>query len=73
MFGRKKEPLFGNDIKPDCSYCTHGPGPAENCTYKQFGEGETPASCRAFQYDPLRRSPYAPPPLKKHDPGEFEL
>ncbi len=73
MFGRKKEPLFGNEIEPDCSYCAHGPGPAENCNCKQFGEGETPASCRAFQYDPLRRSPDAPPPLKKHDPSEFEL
>lgn len=73
MFGRKKKPLFGNDIQPDCSYCVHGPGPAENCDCRQPGEDENPGSCRAFRYDPLLRAPYAPPPLKKHDPGEFEL
>lgn len=73
MFGRKKKPLFGNEIAPDCSYCAHGPGPAENCAFLHVGEDGTPASCLAFQYDPLLRTPYAPPPLKKHDPSEFEL
>ncbi|XOQ43937.1 MAG: tRNA-uridine aminocarboxypropyltransferase [Clostridium sp.] len=73
MFKRKKEPLFGNNIEPDCSYCAHGPGPAETCPYRQVDKDDATKSCRAFQYDPLMRAPYAPPPLKKHDPGEFEI
>lgn len=75
MFGRKKkkEPLFGNEIEPDCSYCMHGPGPAEACAYRQFDEEDPMKTCRAFQYDPLLRAPRTPPPLKKHDPSDFEL
>lgn len=73
MFQRKKAPFFGGGIEPDCSYCVHGPGPAGDCAHRKFGAGETAAACRAFRYDPLMRTPATPPPLKKHDPGEFEL
>lgn len=73
MFGRKKKPIFGNEITPDCSYCVHGPGPAKDCSCRQLGEDGASASCRAFQYDPLLRTPYAPAQIKKHDPDEFEL
>jgi hypothetical protein len=73
MFGRKKKPLFGNEIAPDCSYCVHNQGTGEECAFRQPGEDGTLSSCRAFQYDPLLRAPYVAPPLKKHDPSEFEL
>lgn len=72
MFGKKKKPLFGDEIEPDCSYCVHGPGPAETCPCRN-PEEDGAAACRAFQYDPLLRTPRTPPPLKKHDPGDFEL
>lgn len=68
---KKNRTLFGGGIEPDCGYCAHGPGPAEKCAFlRRKKEG---AACRAFRYDPLRRTPEPPPPLKKHDPGEFEL
>ena len=67
---RKKAPLFGGGIEPDCGYCVHGPGPAAQCARRAGANG---AACRAFRYDPLRRTPVTPPALKKHDPGEFEL
>ena len=73
MFRRKKAPLFGGGIEPDCRCCVHGPGPAAACSFRAPGAEENAASCRAFRYDPLKRAPVTLPPLKKHDPGEFEL
>lgn len=71
MFKKRNQALFGDGIEPDCGYCVHGPGPAENCAFRRRKKGG--GACRAFRYDPLRRTPAVPPPLKKHDPGEFEL
>ncbi len=66
MFGKKKK-MFGGGIEPRCEYCVHFSESAP-C---RFGKSGTP--CRRFRYDPLRRTPVSPPPLKKHDPGEFTL
>lgn len=73
MFRKKKAPLFGDGIEPSCRYCAYGPGPAETCPRRDAGPENAEAACRAFRYDPLMRTPVTPPPLKKHDPGEFEL
>lgn len=73
MFGRKKEKLFGNGIEPNCGYCTYcsDSGPGVPCRIGRTPEdGE---ACSQFSYDPLRRSPMGPPPLKKHSPDEFKL
>ena len=63
---RKAQKLFGNEIDPDCLYCTEFSGGA--C---RFGRKDGP--CGSFRYDPLKRVPHTPPALKKHDPEEFKL
>ena len=70
MFGKKKKPLFGNAIEPDCNYCTHFSGEGEKGS---CGLGNGPGPCAEFVYDPLRRSPSRLPALKEHDPDEFKL
>ncbi len=69
MFGKKKKPLFGASIEPECGYCVHfaGDGGEGSCELGRDGP------CAEFAYDPLRRSPFRPPRLEKHDPGEFKL
>lgn len=70
MFGKKKEPLFGNSVEPDCRYCAHfsEDGADGSCVL-----GYRPEPCADFAYDPLRRAPSRLPQLKKHDPDEFKL
>mgnify|MGYP003314631266 CR=1 FL=1 len=55
--------LFRNDIERDCAYCVHGRTLTEEqvaCPKK--GVMSAASHCRAFQYDPLRRTP--PRPVK---------
>ncbi len=70
MFGKKKKPLFGSSIAPDCKYCAHfsGDGAGDSCEL-----GHSPGPCADFAYDPLLRAPSRLPSLKKHDPDEFKL
>ena len=70
MFWKKKEPLFGSSIEPECKYCTHfsGDGSEDLC-----GLGHKPEPCADFDYDPLLRAPSRSPQLKKHGPDEFKL
>ena len=60
MFQKK---LFQSDIEPRCAYCARGADVGEGrvlCPKKgQVSGGD---SCRAFQYDPLKRVP--PKPLR---------
>ena len=61
LFHRKKKDYFGDKIETDCAYCRFG---------SDFdGDG----SCRKFSYDPLKRKPFAPPPLREYDPDDFKL
>ena len=51
-----KNKLFGKNITPDCSYCSHSVfenGIIACKKSKQFHNG----NCRAFDYDPLLRVP----------------
>ncbi|MCI1982946.1 MAG: hypothetical protein LKJ45_07265 [Oscillospiraceae bacterium] len=66
MFGKKKKNLFGSSIEPNCEYCANYSG-----TFCHLGRKGP--SCSHFRYDPLKRSPFCPPELKKHDPDEFKL
>lgn len=71
---KKKIPLFGSQISPDCSYCYHNIGadcPACKLGLKMPDTGE----CRRYQYNPLLRSPKVNPDLPGAglDPEEFKL
>lgn len=66
MFGKKKKKLFGNEIEPDCGYCS-------SCREGSCTLGRPAGPCADFQYDPLKRTPKSTPELKTHDPEEFKL
>ncbi|WP_322200619.1 hypothetical protein [Acutalibacter intestini] len=74
MFKKKKAPLFGGEIPPDCQYCTYNGGPAGSpaCTLHKKTEA---ARCKAYRYDPLKREPLPAPPLRTRDfdPEDFKL
>lgn len=74
MFRKKRKPLFGGEIPPDCAYCYHN-GAAEGspvCTLHKAPPAET---CRAYLYNPLLREPRPAPPLRtgKFGPEDFKL
>lgn len=73
MFGRKKEKLLGNEIEPRCEWCANfsDANGEKQCRIGRDAGNED--ACRDFVYDPLLRTPKGPPPMKKHDPGEFTL
>lgn len=53
--------LFQKKIEPRCAYCAHGRALTEEqvaCPKK--GVMSVASHCRAFQYDPLRRTPPRP-------------
>lgn len=54
--------LFQKSIEPRCAYCVRGSALEKDtvlCPKK--GVVSAGGSCRAFQYDPLKRLPPAPP------------
>lgn len=58
--------LFRKDIKPRCGYCAHGSQLDESqviCIKRGIVSPEH--HCRAFSYDPLRRTPPPPATLPK--------
>ena len=60
--------LFQNKIEPRCAYCARGRALSEEqiaCPKK--GVMSAASHCRAFQYDPLLRTP--PRPLKAEFSG----
>ena len=65
--------LFGNNIEPDCSYCSHCISDelgSRICVKNKYIEN---GKCRRFKYDPLLRKPFKPPVLPKFDPEDFKL
>ncbi len=71
LFGRKKKSkLFGNDIEPCCKYCGNYSEGKSTCG---LGLELNAGKCGGFVYDPLKRTPDSPPPLKQYDPDEFKL
>lgn len=67
--------LFNCKIAPSCSYCSHGDiskdGTVVLC--EKRGIMEPHASCRAFDYSPLKRIPKKPRALPQYSPEDFEL
>lgn len=68
--------LFSKNIDPCCVYCSRGNkiSPSEVMCLKR-GVVDAGGFCRYFKYDPLKREPARPIPLKKDgfSPEDFEL
>lgn len=73
MFGKKKEPLFGDHIEIKCEYCANGRETGESDACRLNLCPELDGTCRRFTYDPLKRSPRTFPPMRPHDAEEFKL
>lgn len=65
--------LFGNNIEPDCSYCTHCIEDSEGRRICIKSASLQNGKCRKFSYDPLLRKPFKPPVLPQFDPEDFRL
>ncbi|NLJ30379.1 MAG: hypothetical protein GX424_02040 [Clostridiales bacterium] len=74
MFGKKKnQELFGRNIDATCEYCANY-SDFDGAAVCRLGRRMPPdGACPRFSYDPLKRAPRNLPPLKPHDPEEFEL
>lgn len=73
LFHRSKKEFFDEKIEVDCSYCRFGSDFDGAVVCRAGLELSTDGSCRKFSYDPLKRKPFAPPPLREYDPDEFKL
>ncbi|MGN0454386.1 MAG: hypothetical protein ACI4G1_04350 [Ruminococcus sp.] len=64
--------VFGNNIQPDCSYCS-------NCSSGENGriclknKALEYGRCKEFSYDPLRRVPKVQPNIAKMSADDFVL
>ena len=67
----KKKKLFGNNIVPSCSYCSHSKheGATQYCDANRTLKN---GKCKKFNYNPIMRSPYGMAPLPKYDKKEFQ-
>lgn len=70
-----KTNLFGKTIDPACEYCELGRLTSDKSFVlcSKNGSKLPYDSCRAFSYDPLRRTPTRFAPLKTYDKKDFEL
>lgn len=66
--------LFRKDIDPCCSYCTRGTR-ISNTEVVCLRRGIVSAGgqCKKFRYDPLRREPASPAPLKTDNFSEDDF
>ena len=70
-----KKHLYGNDITASCNICIHGNPAANGDAILCAKRGVMPLHerCRRFVYDPLRRIPKQPPPLRQYEAEEFSI
>lgn len=64
--------LFGNNIKPDCSYCCNGADAQSGyicIKRKSIKKGK----CRKFEYNPTLRVPESSAPMQKFSKDDFEI
>ena len=67
-----KKQLFGNDIVPACTYCSHSKkeGNTQFCNaHKVLKNGK----CRRFSYNPIMREPRGAVKLPTFDKKEFSI
>lgn len=72
----KLQKLMRKDIEPRCTYCIHGTPLAggEKLTCRRRGVVDAAFHCRAFRYDPLRRTPPKPAALRgRFTDADFSL
>ena len=67
--------FFGNNISPACEYCAKGEKAADGKTIlcERKGVVSPYASCRKFQYDPLKRTPKVMPAIPEYTQADFSL
>lgn len=67
-----KSKLFGQNISPDCSYCSHAVFENEiiYCTKSRRIEK---GKCKSFKYDPLMRVPKKSAFKKTYTADDFRL
>lgn len=64
MLRKKKKPLFGADIEPNCHYCRQNGASGEKEPLCVLGLQMKNGKCKKYRYDPLRREPRTAPPLR---------
>ena len=69
LFRKKKKPLFGSAIQPDCSCCRRGTDGGCSLNLEIDEDG----GCPRFSYDPLLRTPHSLPPLREYSEEDFQL
>ena len=67
-----KKKLFGQNIRPDCSYCENAVIENE-MAYCKRGKRIQNNKCRAFKYDPLMRVPKTSTFNKKYSADDFKI
>ena len=70
-----KQSAFNKKIRPACAYCAVGK-PTEDSAHIlciKKGVMQPDSSCRAFQYDVLRREPQKKAELPTFDASEFSI
>lgn len=66
--------FFGRTISPACTYCENGePGEAGVFCCRKNKQISDDGKCRAFVYNPLRRTPKSPLLLPTFSEEEFQL
>lgn len=76
MFGKKrKKPLFGANIEPDCGYCRHNGAKSDETPLCTLRLSPKNGRCKKYEYDPLRREPRTAPPLRtdRYSEEDFKL
>ena len=70
-----KRQLIGKGIEPKCAYCLYGTAAADGDTVLCVKKGVSgqDASCRRFQYDPLKREPQQAPAPQQFSADDFSL
>lgn len=72
----KLKKLLRKNIEPRCLYCAHGTPLADGArmTCRRMGVVAAEHHCRAFLYDPLRRTPPKPARLRAgYNAQDFSL
>lgn len=65
--------MFGNNIEPNCEYCSNFYSDDENgfvCSKKKTIKNN---KCRKFDYNPLMRVPKSAPAMMDFNKEDFEL
>lgn len=62
---KRKTPLFGSRVEPDCAYCLHNAAREDEPPRCSLRKSLASGKCKAFSYDPLMRAPTPPPPLRR--------